>query len=204
MGPVRHLTSKAVLFFWVLFVSFPLLAMVILPASLAQLTDRADLVFQGVCESKKEDVVYNPQSKKEIPVMVYTFRVKDVLKGNVGSFIEVKQWNFSSRSEALGYGLAPIDQNRFDVGQEYLLFMGSPSPQYDGFRWVVGSDQGKFNVIRDSKGVSKVVNPYGNRGLFKGVSVKSASKSEQNVLQSPPGPVPYDDFTSLVKKMVKE
>jgi len=195
---------KVILSFLILILSLPLSAMVVLPASLQQLANRADLVFQGICESKREDVFYNPQSKKEIPIVVYTFRVNDVIKGNVGSFVEVKQWNFSSRREALDYGLAPIDQSRFDAGREYFLFLGPLSPKFDGFRWVVGNDQGKFNVVRDSKGVSKVVNPYGNRGLFKGVSVKSVSKSEQNVLQAPPGPVPVDDFTSLVKKMVKE
>lgn len=203
MRQMKRLIPKIVTAFWALLVSFPVFSMVLLPTSLEDLAKRADLVFDGVCESKRDGVVMHPNTKKEIPVTIYTFRIKELIKGEVGSTIEIKQWNIP-RNAARSYGLFFAEASHFTVGQEYLLFWGPSYTKYPGMRSILSSNQGQFNVLYDSKGVAKVVNPYGNRGLFKGVAVKSVSKSEQNVLQAPPGPVPYDDFTSLIKKMVKE
>ncbi|MDP2599750.1 MAG: hypothetical protein Q8P84_03315 [Deltaproteobacteria bacterium] len=203
MRPMR-LNLKTVTVFWTLLISFSVFAFVALPASLEDLAAGADLVFSGRCEAKRDGFVMSPKTQKKIPVIIYTFRVEESIKGDAGSTIDITQWNLS-RKEAAQYGLYLVEASQFAVGQKYVLFLGPPFTEYPELRSVLGSNgQGMFVVLQDSKGVSKVVNAYGNRGIFKGVAVKSVSKAERNVLESPPGPVPYDDFTSLVKKIVKD
>ncbi|MDO8527559.1 MAG: hypothetical protein Q7T03_07730 [Deltaproteobacteria bacterium] len=174
-----------------------------LPVDLMQLSHEADQVFQGVCQSKRYENFVTPDTGETIPVVIYTFKTKDWIKGDPKETVEVKQLSAKSRGEAMRLGfLGLYDPITLDVGKDYLLFLTAPSKW--GFQFTVGSNQGRFKVEKDGQGKSVVINGSGNRGLFEGISQsKSLGKSEQAVVEAPPGPVSYDDFTSLVKKALQ-
>ncbi len=182
--------------------AFSLPATMDLPTDLKQLAKQSDLVFKGVCKEKRQDSIFWPKLGRQVPIIVYRFEVKDAIKGNPSSVVEFKQWAFRSRGEAIQFGfLAPVSTASFEKEKTYLLFLGELSE--NGFRSVIGgAGNGVFEVVQEAGQPEKVVNLGGNRGLFQSISKKSLSKSEINVVQAPPGPVPYSDFVSLVKKVM--
>lgn len=173
----------------------------VLPETLDDMS-RADLIIRVQCEEKRKGTFTHPETKEDFPVWLYTFRTGEVLKGSAGATFKLQQWAIPSGEESGKRQYVPFSgTTSFDVGKEYLLFLSVPSL---GFRTVLGFDQGKFNVTEDAQGKSMVVNPYNNRGLLKGVSPKGLSKSQQETLKIPAGPISYDELAPLIRRSVEK
>ncbi len=199
---MKQATLKIFVLVFTLLIGSPNFATVILPAQLEDMVENSDIIADAACTAKRGSMLVHPVTKQEVPIVIYTFLTRECLKGSCGSSFEVSQWDVHSRSEAMQYHLPPIESNRFEVRQEGIFFFGPPSTKYEGFRWIVGGGQGNFKILRDAEGNVKVVNPYGNKGLFKGLPTKSLSKSQRNMVEGASGPISYDDFTSLIKNIV--
>ena len=189
-----HRTKKSVLFLLVsFFLPLPLQAIVIIPASLQQIAHQADIVANLSFVERYKEKIINPETKQEVPVWVNVFKTLDVLKGDVPATFEFQQLAISSRREAFQYGLMGLyDPTTFEAGKEYILCLSAPNRL--GLRSIVGYNQGKFDVVQNGQG-KMVFNP--------GLPQKSLGKSERTAVQAPPGPIPYDDFASILRKALK-
>jgi hypothetical protein len=92
------------------------------------------------------------------------------------------------------------------VGEEVLLFL-YPESQY-GFTSPVGAGQRKFVVGDDPVLKQRVlVNSVDNAHLFSTADAirfkRALSPKEQMLLQRERGPAPYEEFLSLVRKLVE-
>jgi len=115
------------------------LATVMVPLSLKQLTDDADLVVVGSCVDKQ--VV---KSGKMI-FTDYTIQVSEVLKGATVKEVKVRQ----PGGESGGKGVYVAGVARFTPAEEAVLFLARPGK--DGARDLIGWSQGKFHIYYDDK-----------------------------------------------------
>lgn len=143
--------SKIGLWIFPFIFSFSLQATQLLPLPLKEISQRSELIFRGRCEKKLTETVLHPRTKKEIPVTVYFFSTQEVLKGEAGSNIEVKQLAVRSSREAYSLGIyGPVGGVSFEAGKEYVLFLGAPSAL--GVRAVIGGGNGKYLVTKNREG----------------------------------------------------
>lgn len=152
----KRFTGFGLLIFLLLF-SLPLPATQISPLPLKEISRRSDLIFRGRCEKKVSESATHPQSGKEIPVTAYFFSTQEVVKGEAGSKIEVRQLAVRSTREAYSLGIyGPAGGVSFEVGKEYLLFLGGASSL--GVRPVIGGSGGKYPITKNREG-REVVSP---------------------------------------------
>lgn len=170
----KRFTAAGLLIFSLLF-SLPVVATQLLPLPLKEISQRSELIFRGRCEKKISESVTHPKSGKEIPVTVYFFSTQEVVKGEAGSKMEVRQLAVRSSREAYSLGIyGPFGGVSLDVGKEYLLFLGAPSSL--GVRSVIGGSGGKFSITKNHEGKEVV---------------SSASNTQT---------IPYGEFLSSVRK----
>lgn len=116
------LAMRLFIFFWLL--AFNAHATMVFPSkkevSLQERTAAAHVAFKGTCIEKKLEKV------KGVRVHVFTFKVEEVLKGDVGDFYVVRQSGARSREEASKLGVPRLHGFHFKQGQKYLLFLGEP------------------------------------------------------------------------------
>jgi hypothetical protein len=161
--------------------------------NLTALAQRADIIVQGrVVDVRHEALPGYPN----IPTVQVTLQVEKTLRGHADQ-------RFTFREYLPGpAGLARMGKRDYLVGQRLLLFLPNPS-QY-GLSSPLGREQGRFQITRDERGNEVVVNGSGNAGLFKNVAEQarkagaSLSARQLRVTTRQRGPVPLDDFVSLV------
>jgi hypothetical protein len=162
--------------------------------NLAYLTQRADVIVQGrVVGVRYEGLPGYPN----VPTVLVTLEVERMLRGPAG-----KQYTFREF-------LLPANRARgkrgYAVGQRLLLFLPEPS-QY-GLSSPLGGEQGRFRIQPDQKGNEVITNGFGNLGLFNNVAKSAAqaglslSSDKLRVPGTARGPVPLDDFVSLVEQL---
>lgn len=88
----------------------------------AQQKQAAHVAFKGTCVEKKLDKV------KGVPIHLFSFKVEEVLKGDLrsGEIYEVRQLGARNNQEASKLGVLGLSSFRFKTGQKYLLFLGEP------------------------------------------------------------------------------
>lgn len=85
---------------------------------------------------------------------------------------------------------------------ELLLFLNPVSPY--GLTSPVGLDQGRFRILRDSKGKAVAINGRANLGLFNRVLGKASSRGlsfsrqAQAMMAKPAGQVPLDALEDAI------
>lgn len=180
-------------FFLFFFVVSAAQAYLSIPMDLGQMANQAGLIFRGSLESQRQETLVQPKTGKKIPVAVSVFRIEEVLKGEAGSRVEVRQLGVHSLREAMQLGFAGFNGAvRFDTGKTYLIFLSAQNAS--GLRSLVGATEGRFEIQKNARGEETVVNPHAPRGMLEGGDVKSAGKGV------PAGPISYDAFTEKVKK----
>lgn len=192
-------------------------ATMVVPRTLDQLVERADVIVVGTI-TKRESLQPIDVAGMSVSVLRYTLNVQDVLKKKDGVKADVKSGHpFVFEQAGVGGGglkIAGIEALR--EGQEYILFMeqaglrhaGEASASQVSDRWTtVGLEQGKF-TIKTVDGKKVVENGLGNRWIFgtdahgkAAIGTKGLTKGEASVLGQRSGPAPYDDFTSLIRKL---
>jgi hypothetical protein len=93
-------------------------------------------------------------------------------------------------------GVRPEGFAKWNEGEQVVAFMYKKAG-LTGFQTTTGMAQGKFNVRN-----GKVLNAFGNVGLFDGVSVADMTSEESNLMTTP-GAVDAGAFMGLVGKIVK-
>jgi hypothetical protein len=162
-------------------------AMTALPLNLDQLTEQADRIFVGRCESVTEAL-----DERGLPATYARFRVEEGLKGvSGGRTVLIKQFGAARAPLKVAEGesavVAPktvaLSGASYRPGASYLLFL---YPESDwGFTSPVGGGQGRFE-IEDSGPAALGVAPSGGR------LVKTFRD----------GPVPLNDFVGEIRKRV--
>lgn len=156
-------------------------ATMIIPMNLKEISQGAELVFRGRCEEKKKTTLHHPETAKEIPANTYIFKTEEVLKGDVGSQIEFSFLGFKTRQEAIQAGFfGPLQTESFEVGKEYLLFLGKVSSW--GVRPLMGGNSGQYPIQKDAQGKQTV------------------TKS----LSGPPQQINYEEFKKTIQKLLQE
>lgn len=162
--------------------------------NLTDLVQRADIIVQGrVTEVRYEGLPGYPH----ISTVRVTLAVERMLRGPAG-----KQYTFREY-------LLPANRARgkrgYAAGQRLLLFL--PEPSRYGLSSPLGGEQGRFRIQPDQRGNTVVANEFGNLGLFNRVAESAAqaglslSSDELRVTSTARGPVPLEDFVSLVEQL---
>ncbi len=161
--------------------------------SLAELVEDAELIVRGHVISAR--VEPHPQFKN-LDTVVVNFSVEETLKGSARKSLQFRQyvWDIRDRLNAAGY----------IKGQELLLML-NPVSQY-GLTSPVGLEQGRFRILRDSKGRAAAVNGRGNAGLFDSAEQQARAKGvtlSQRALamvrQTAAGPVSLSDLQDTIR-----
>lgn len=120
-------------------------ATVVLPLYLDEIIDKAAVAFEGTAiESHSER-----EFATGLVVTFTTFRVDDVLKGQVGSLHTIKQVGGTIAAE--GPKVRILGMPSYRVGQKYVMFLTGISQA--GFSSPIGLQQGRF-VVDDDGGAS--------------------------------------------------
>ena len=162
--------------------------------NLSYLARRAGVIVQG----RVTNVKYEPLPGYEhIPTVRVTLQVEQMLRGP-----EAKQYTFRQ--------MLPLLRPRpgkagYQVGQELLLFL--PSPSEYGLSSPLGHEQGTFHIARDSQGHKFIANEFNNGSLFKNLASDAAqegltlSEPQSQLISVKGGPVDLDGFVSLVRSL---
>jgi hypothetical protein len=164
------------------------------PVNLAYLSQRAGVIIQGVVTSVKSEPL---PGYPNIPTVEVTLSIERSLRGQPGR-------TYTFREVYLG--LKPHEgKQAYRTGQRLFLFLLSPS-QY-GLSSPIGIGQGRFHIASDLTGNAKLANEQWNAGLFNNVerdvvkAGKQLTPGERKLTSTSRGPVPLEDFVSLVKNL---
>ncbi len=141
--------------------ALPALATSVLPLDLGQIIDQAAVAFQGTVV----DVRTGRDPQTGMLVTLTTFRVDDVLKGDVPASYTIKQ--VGGEDSATGMKFKAFGVPTYAVGQSYVLFMNGVSSA--GFTSPVGLHQGRFQVLDGDAGAE-----VGNGGDFRDLTANHA------------------------------
>lgn len=125
-------------------------AYVALPIGVETLSKDAPLIFRGICKSERQETLIHPKTGEELPIVVYTFQVGEVVKGEVeGDTFEFPQLQLSYQ-EALQKRVSFAGREKLEcTNKEYLLFLSSPNAM--GIRNILGGGQGKLEVQEENQ-----------------------------------------------------
>lgn len=164
------------------------------PADLDTLVQTANTIVRGSVVSANIEPLPNFPNLRSV---VVTLSVTRILKGKPTSTLTFRQFLWDAHDSSV---FASYKQSG-----ELLLFL-NPVSTY-GLTSPVGLEQGRFRVLRDSKGTQYVLNGRGNLGLFNQVSTKadargiSFSPEVQAMLSKPSGRVRLDSFESAIQAL---
>lgn len=182
------------------------LSSVVLHRNLQQLAKSARRIFAGKCTSVSEH--YQPNGDSP-PYTEYTFEILESIKGNLGPTLTIRQYGLTKPkqvSQDLAYVGRVPGMPVYQEGKVYVLFLIGDSKL--GLTSPAGLYQGAFLILEDSNGAKKVINGVSNLGLFKNLETatltlnKALSPTERVLMKNKKGPIDYEDFLSLVRKMV--
>ncbi len=179
------------------FASGDLMGTTVRPLNLQQITSGAKTVFYGTC-LKAEPV---EDSGRGLPVVEYTFQVKQAVKGvSEGETFVFRQ--VRSGDDGLG-GIQGIPSYR--PGEQYMLFLHGKSAR--GQTSPVGLQQGSFKVVKTPGGRLGLMNLLNNRNLTYGLSDAAATDSgltaQEYQMLKRQGAIPLDSFTTIVNRMMR-
>lgn len=133
------------------------------PADLDQMVHNAATILRGQIVSAAMEP--HPQFPN-LQTVVVTIAVKKVLKGRAPSTYSFRQFVWDARE--------PSISSDYRKSTELLLFL-NPVSTY-GLTSPVGLEQGRFRVVRDSKGQAYAINGRSNIGLFSEVVNKASAR----------------------------
>jgi hypothetical protein len=170
-------------------------------AVLVEKLDLAGLVERAGSAVAVTVVAARPAAVKagggEIPVVVYSLRVEDTLKGDLRpdregiariSFLAVPE---TAKRDGLVHRSNLPELPTLRVGGRYLLLLTAPGPL--GLSAPVGLEQGVFRVT-GKRGAERAANGLGNAGLFDGV--ESLAPAEWTA-----GALDYDHLAAAVRAL---
>lgn len=185
------------------------LALICLPAvqatklkkqNLTRLIAQSDSIIAGTVKKVSDGV-----DAKGVPYTQVTIAVGDTAKGTIA-----KQTDYTFRQFGLldprtlpnGHTLLAVTPDgfpRWRQGEYVVAFLYRPASR-TGLQTTVGLAQGKLSMRND-----RLVNEFGNTGLFEGVDIPASllSPVERRMLTST-GPVDRQTFMGLVGRAVRQ
>jgi hypothetical protein len=167
----------------------------VLPVDLTYLARRADVIVHG----RVVDVVNEGMpGYANIPTVKVTLQVENMMRGP-------KEDTYIFREVSMGIR-ARMGRKVYRSGQELLLFLTAPSKL--GLSSPVGIEQGRFHVTHNPREDPLVVNEQSNIGLFKNVAQSASlagrplTESQLRIASSEKGPVPLNEFVSIVQNLM--
>ncbi|MFH1652761.1 MAG: hypothetical protein ABIE74_01765 [Pseudomonadota bacterium] len=167
------------------------------PVNLEQMTDRADVIFEGKCIKSEGVTILKALFPNGLDATKYTFTVGKVLKGTLkqGEEFVFMMAGGDKEKSIIQHQPFVIGAPKFLAGSEYMLFL-TPESKW-GLRSPIGLGHGKFDVT--TKGNTKEVrNIYNNKGLFKDVPTTKVGKG---ISLKSAGPISLDEFENIVTNL---
>lgn len=161
--------------------------------NLEEMTHRAGTILSGRCVDVR--VMRDPDLEFEVTLI--TLNVARTIKGRDRRTMTFKMLGAADQGSTRGRSVPGMPG--FRRGQEVVLFLYGESAS--GLTSPVGLGQGKFTVI-DQKGRPVALNAFGNKALFRGLSVE-ATDSLGDLPQQwrGQGGIPLDTLLSMVEKL---
>lgn len=141
-------------------------AITTIEANLAQIVQYTDQAFVGTVTASEVVQLDNGRWAERITVPVSEGVLGDADAG------EAVTWHQARPNQYAAYCGMP----QFQVGQDYLVFLGASAPGSQ-FTAPVALGQGAFVVTTNENGVQVARNGYGNGNLFNGVDVQALSSA---------------------------
>jgi len=199
------------------------------PMNIEEMAAKADRIIVGLCTVRNEGEMEVGKKERPLDYTEYSFLIRDVIKGNVGLTLTIRQVKLGGSPGSQGSPLGsdgkgqllfvnPIPLPEYEPGKEVFLFLEKDSVL--GLTSPMAMEQAVFDV-QTIEGKKYLSNRLGNRSLFEGVSVEQISASRklsaaeiaifQKTGQGPGlkdqesyGPFPYEPFVSLIRKLANE
>jgi hypothetical protein len=175
--------GRIALSLFVLFVTIPLHATVLLPIEFRELVATTPVIVHGQVVDVRSEWV---DGRRAVETFV-TLEVADYLKGNLGDHV-----TFKVPGGQLGrYRTVFVGAPLFQAGDEVVLFLKTDGPS---FPFIVGLSQGVFRVVADTQSGQRVVTPPAVLG--------TASVDSVRVVRGDPArkPVAIDVFRDAVRQ----
>lgn len=180
-------------------------ATVLMHRNLTGLTELSQRAFVGRCLSVQEH--FEPGGEMP-PHTEYTFEILETLKGEVEGTLTIRQYGLRGPgqvSETVAFVGNIPEMPVYEEDETYVLFLIGDSRL--GLTSPVGLYQGAFEVTRDANGRATVRNGINNLGLFNDVTLPALAKgnltaAEQELLAVKKGPVNFENFMSLTRKLI--
>jgi len=170
--------------------ALPAFATSVLPVDLGQMIDQAAVVFQGTVT----EVRCGRDPQTGMLVTMTTFRVDDVLKGDVPSSYTIKQ--IGGEDASTGLKFRAIGVPTYKAGETYVLFMNGVSAH--GLTSHVGLSQGRFEVASGDAGL-EVGNGHDFRELTENtpdLQLPAQARGANGVVHR----IGLDDFKAMIRK----
>ena len=167
-------------------------------SNIVELITDAEIILRGnVVE------VTDGFDENNLPYTQVKIQVKETIRGTVAGEYTFRQFGLlEPRALPNGHTLlamAPDGFPRWRQGEYVIAFLYRPATR-TGLQTTVGLAQGKLTLNNE-----RLVNDFGNAGLFEGVDIRTAllSQAEQKMLKST-GPVDRQVFMGLVGRAVNQ
>jgi hypothetical protein len=171
---------------WLAVAAIPAFATSVLPVDLGQIIDQAAVAFQGTAT----DVRTGRDPQTGMLVTMTTFRVDDVLKGEVGATYTVKQIGGEDSSSGVVFKVHGTPT--YTVGESYVVFFHGVSSA--GFTSPVGLSQGRFLVQGGEVGNGRDV-----RDLTAGMNLELPNTIAKAAKEKKVTRMGLDDFKQIVR-----
>ena len=183
----------------------PLDATTVMQLNLAEMSQRADMIYRGTVLSESSGTV--TAGGGQLPVVTYRLRVDELFRGDVETVKDVRiaELRMIGKRAPVHDGavrsVSVLPQMpQLEVGRTYLLFTTRPSAI--GLSTTVGLGQGAFSISRVGKDET-AVNEVNNSGLFRDMSVAPATaRVATTSAASSGGPIPYDELAAQIRALV--
>ena len=176
------------------------LATSVVPMNLVDLTARSSRIFEGVCTTISHGTVKDVAGTTDIPVVHYTFTIKDNLRGTEGQTITVSHLgtfqdgrHFFMKPEWLGIP-------NYQVGRSYLLFLNQNS--VNGLCAPMGMVQGVFE-IKDQQAYNLAGNDHILTGMDEALAKTAYGELRAGVAaKNGQGGLPLAQLQNLVRDLM--
>jgi len=169
-----------------------------MPLKIGDIIRRADRIFAGICTARREGDM--PVGKSRLAYTEYTFKVTDVIKGNIGKTLAIRQVDLGRRPGEVGPNGKPLlVRNPLPLpdylpGEHILLALVKESGL--GLTSPVGVSQGVFRIstVRGHQFVDGGVTPLQQADLLTyGAITKGKEQAEQSRS--------YESFVSMIRHL---
>ncbi len=169
----------------------PALATSVIPLDLGQIVDGSAVAFQGVCTENRT----GRDPRTGLIATMTTFRVDDVLKGDVPATYTIKQIGGEDTGGNIKFKVHGVPE--FKVGRSYVVFLNGVSSA--GFSSPVGLSQGSFEILPGANG-PEVANGRDFRDLTANTALALPAQARAKAATVPVRRLDLQDFKQMVRQ----